>query len=212
MSDGKTKVLLVDDHRMVLDSLSMLLAKYGDYQVVATFTNGHDVIPYIRKHKVDLIITDSRMPQMSGIQLCEKIFAFDAQMKVIMISMIEDPSEILGALDLGVKAYLSKSLSVEQLLSAIKEVLEGKRYLSNEVILALNTPIIHNHKLVNGFTLREVEIIQLIAQELSTSEIAERLFISVHTVDTHRKNLYQKAGVKSAVGLALYALKNRLIS
>lgn len=212
MSESKVKVLLVDDHRMVLDSLSMLLSKYEDYQVVATFTNGHDVVPYLKEHTVDLIITDSRMPEMSGTDLCRQILAYNPDFKVIMISMIEDSSEIRAALESGVKAYLPKSLSVEELLTAIREVLNGKKYLSNDAIVALNKSTVADAKQMSGLTIRELEITKLIAQEYSTSEIAERLFISVPTVETHRKNLFQKTGVKSAIGLVLFAIKNRLLN
>jgi DNA-binding NarL/FixJ family response regulator len=211
MSHVKTRVLLVDDHKMVLDSLSMLLSSSNDYQIVAAFTSGREVVPYIRKNKVDLIITDSRMPEMSGLELCKEIFAFDPNFKVIMISMIENPSEIRAAMDLGIRAYLPKSLSADELLTAIGEVLLGKRYLSNEAILTLNMPPASINRQISGLTGRELEIIKLIAQELSTIEIAERLFISVATVETHRKNLMQKTGAKSAIGLVLFAIKHGLL-
>lgn len=211
MSGVKTKVLLVDDHKMVLDSLSMLLSNSDEFDVVATFTDGREVLPFLRTNEVDLVITDSRMPEISGLDLCSQIFAYRPDFRIVMISMIEDPAEIRKAMDLGIKAYLPKSLSAVELITAIKEVLSGKRYLSNDSIVTLNSSNIANSRLANSLTGRELEIIRLIAQELSTSEIAERLFISVATVETHRKNLFHKTGVKNAIGLVLFAVKHRLL-
>jgi len=211
MSEIKTKVLLVDDHKMVLDSLSMLLSNSEEFDVVAAFTDGREVLPYLRHNKVDLVITDSRMPEISGLELCRQIFAYFPDFRIVMISMIEDPAEIRKAMDLGVKAYLPKFLSADELITAIREVLGGKRYLSSDSIVTLNSSTIASGKVPSGLTSRELEIIRLIAQELSSIEIAERLFISVATVETHRKNLFQKTGVKNAIGLVLFAVKHRLL-
>ena len=207
----KTKVLLVDDHKMILESLSMFLSNSEEFVVVAAFTDGREVLPYLRNHKVDLMITDSRMPEISGLELCSQILHEMPDFRIVMISMIEDPSEIRKAMDLGIRAYLPKSLSADELISAIKEVLDGRRYLSNGSLVDLNAANIESGKVASGLTSRELEIIRLIAKELSTFEIAERLFISVATVETHRKNLFQKTGVKNAIGLILFAVKHRLL-
>ncbi len=211
MYGAKTKVVIVDDHKMVLDSLSLLLSTHSDFEVAAGFTDAKKVLPYIKSFEADLLITDSRMPVMSGFELSREVLAYDGDFKIVMISMIEDPAEIRRAMDLGISAYLPKFLSSDELVTAIRDVVQGKKYLSNESILTLNTPAADGSKQLNGLTVREIEIIRLIAQELSTSEIAEKLFISVTTVETHRKNLFQKTGVKNAIGLVLFAIKNRLL-
>lgn len=211
MYGAKTKVVIVDDHKMVLDSLSLLLSTHSDFEVVAAFTDAKKVLPYIKSFEADLLITDSRMPVMSGFELSREVLAYDGDFKIVMISMIEDPAEIRRAMDLGISAYLPKFLSSDELVTAIRDVVRGKKYLSNESILTLNTPAADGSKQLNGLTVREIEIIRLIAQELSTSEIAEKLFISVTTVETHRKNLFQKTGVKNAIGLVLFAIKNGLL-
>jgi DNA-binding NarL/FixJ family response regulator len=211
MSGTKTKVVIVDDHKMVLDSLSLLLSTYPDFEVVATFTDARKVMPFVISGNVDLIITDSRMPLMDGFELSRTVLSYQSDFKIVMISMIEDPAEIRRALDLGISAYLPKFLSSDELITAIRDVVMGKKYLSNESILTLHAPAVESTKQLNGLTGRELEIIRLIAQELSTSEIAEKLFISVPTVETHRKNLFQKTGVKNAIGLVLFAIKNKLL-
>lgn len=211
MVENFIRVLLVDDHKMVLESLSMLLSTLDDIVIVGKFTDGNQVLPFLKTNQVDLLITDSRMPEMSGLDLTKQVLAYKSDMKVIMISMIENPEEIRVAMEAGISAYLSKSVSTDELITAIKAVLEGKRYLSNEIIVSLNSGNKSDAVRLSGITVRELEVLKLVAQELSSNEIAEKLFISVPTVETHRKNLFQKTGSKTAIGLVLFAVKNRLL-
>jgi DNA-binding NarL/FixJ family response regulator len=211
MIENFIRVLLVDDHKMVLESLSMLLSTLDDIVIVGKFTDGNQVLPFLKSNQVDLLITDSRMPEMSGLDLAKQVLAYKPDLKVIMISMIENPEEIRIAMEAGISAYLSKSVSTDELITAIKAVLDGKRYLSNEIIVSLNSGNRSDAVRLSGITVRELEVLKLVAQELSSNEIAEKLFISVPTVETHRKNLFQKTGSKTAIGLVLFAVKNRLL-
>lgn len=214
MSEKIIRVLLVDDHQMILDSLSMLLSSRPHISIAGKFTDGRKVLPFLKSNEVDLIITDSRMPELSGIDLVKQLLDNDQGTRIIMVSMVESPEEIRLALEVGVRGYLSKSVGVDELFMAITRVMEGKKYLSNEIIVSLSSPSSTDKgeaQRVKGLTARELEVLQLIAQEHSSSEIAERLNISVPTVETHRKNLFQKAGVKTAIGLVLFAIRNNLL-
>jgi DNA-binding NarL/FixJ family response regulator len=214
MSERSIRVLLVDDHKMVLDSLSMLVSSIDNIQVAGKFTEARKALQFIFQNHVDLVVTDSRMPDMNGHELSRQILAYNPALKIIMVSMIESPDEIKAAMELGISAYLSKSVSADELIVAINRVLDGKKYLSNEIIVSLTSGGPADKMEVSkvaGLTVREREILKLIAKEFSTNEIAEKLFISVPTVETHRKNLFQKTGSKSAIGLVLFAIKHKLL-
>ena len=213
MSISKAKILLVDDHQIVLDSLSLLLSSFPHIEVVATFTDGNHAIEFLETNPVDLLISDLRMPIMSGIELCELARKINPKIKLLVLTMIEDAKNVRAAVKLGVDGYLLKMTDADELLHAITTVLEGKKYFSDEVIieLALNKEDSNNYKNTTRLTIREVEILKLVGKEMSTNEIADKLFISVPTVETHRRNMMQKIGAKSVVGLVLFAAKNDLL-
>ena len=215
MTAKKARILLVDDHQIVLDSLSWLLASFDQIEVVGKFTNGNAALKYYREESADLIITDMRMPIMNGMELCLEARKINPDAKLLMLTMIEDAKQIREAVRIGVNGYLLKMADADELLGAIRLILEGKRYFSDEVVveLALERNETSNNKLgaFASLTIREVEILRLVGKEMSTNEIAEKLFISVPTVETHRRNLMQKIGAKSVVGLVLFAVKHDLL-
>lgn len=215
MTTQKARILLVDDHQIVLDSLSWLLASFDQIEVVGKFTDGNAALKYYREQSADLIITDMRMPIMDGMQLCLEARKINPKAKLLMLTMIEDAKQIREAVKIGVNGYLLKMADADELLSAIRSILEGKRYFSDEVVveLALERNEALNSKLgaFASLTIREVEILRLVGKEMSTNQIAEKLFISVPTVETHRRNLMQKIGAKSVVGLVLFAVKHDLL-
>ena len=215
MTSKKAQVVLIDDHQIVLDSLSWLLASFNHIEVVGKFTNGNHALEYYRRHGADLLITDMRMPIMSGVELCAEVRKIDPEAKVLMLTMIEDAKEIRQAVRIGVNGYVLKMADAAELLLAIRTVLDGKKYFSDEVVVELALGRDENMTTKPGsfakLTLRELEILKLVGKELSTNEIADKLFISVPTVETHRRNLMIKIGAKSVVGLVLFAVKYELL-
>jgi DNA-binding NarL/FixJ family response regulator len=215
MNPSRARVIIVDDHQIVLDSLSLLLRSFDGIDVVAKFTDGHIALEYYMQHGADLLITDMRMPSMSGVALCSEVRKINPDAIVLMLTMVEDAKQIREAIKVGINGYVLKLTDAEELLLAIRTVLEGRKYFSEQVIfeLAVGKDESTANKLGSfaRLTIRELEILRLVGKELSTNEIAEKLFISVPTVETHRRNLMQKIGAKSVVGLVLFAVKHELL-
>jgi DNA-binding NarL/FixJ family response regulator len=215
MDFSAARVLIVDDHEIVLDSLSLLLGSFDHISVVGKFTNGNDAIGYYQKYGADLVITDMRMPSMSGVALCTELRKINPNAVVLMLTMVEELKQIREAIKVGVNGYVLKMTDARELSLAVRTVLTGRRYFSEEVIVELSVGREESSSSKGGLfaklTLRELEILRLVGKELSTNEIAEKLFISVHTVESHRRNLMQKIGAKSVVGLVLFAVKHDLL-
>lgn len=215
MTTKKARVVLIDDHQIVLDSLSWLLASFDQIEVVGKFTDGNEALKFYQDQGADLLITDLRMPIMNGIDLCAAARKINSEAKVLMLTMIEDAKEIRAAVKVGVNGYVLKVADAAELFLAIRTVLTGKRYYSDEVVIELALEKDENTTTKPGtfakLTLRELEILRLVGKEMSTNEIADKLFISVPTVETHRRNLMQKIGAKSVVGLVLFAVKYDLL-
>lgn len=211
----KIKLLIVDDHQVILDSLKLLFKTIENIEVVSTLNDSRNVLSYLENQAVDIIISDLHMPYFSGIDLCLKLKKFP-KTKIILLTMAEDALHIREALRAGVHGYVLKRASKEELEKAIIQVMAGKKYYSESVIEELaSSPDddLNNNKVENieKLTSREIEILKLITMEYSTSEIAEKLFISVPTVESHRGNLMKKLQVKSAIGMVKYALKHGLV-
>ncbi|WP_221392398.1 response regulator transcription factor [Dyadobacter sp. NIV53] len=215
MTIKKARIILIDDHQIVLDSLSWLLASFDQIEVVGKYTNGKAALKHYQEQGADLLISDMRMPSMNGIELCIEARKINSDAKVLILTMIEDAKQIREAVKVGVNGYLLKIADGDELMIAIRTILDGKKYFSDEVVIELALGKNEANDLLQGtsakLTLREVEILKLVAKEMSTNEIAEKLFISVPTVETHRRNLMQKIGAKSVVGLVLFAVKHDLL-
>ncbi len=211
---NKSRIILVDDHQIVLDSLSLLLSSFEDIEIVAAFQDGNNAIEFIQQgNMVDLVVTDMRMPNMNGIELCAKLRVLYPEIKLLMLTMVEDAKQIREAIKIGIDGYVLKLTDVDELIKGIRTVIGGKKYFSDEVIIEL--AIWQDDSAKPGgyanLTIRELEILRHVGKEMSTNEIAEKLFISVATVETHRRNLMQKIGAKSVVGLVLFAVKHKLL-
>jgi DNA-binding NarL/FixJ family response regulator len=210
------KVILVDDHKIVLDSLSLLLGSIDNIEVVEVFENPNLVLPFLENHEVDIVITDCNMPIMSGIDLTYKIRTAHSSLKILLLTMAEDATHIRDAIKAGVHGYILKKTGKGELEKAITKILDGKKYYSEAVIdeLAATTGEDLNDsqpETIEHLTVREIEILKLISHEKSTAEIAESLFISISTVETHRANLMKKLAVKSSIGMVKFAIKHQIV-
>ncbi len=213
------QVLIADDHEIFLDSLSLLIATFPDVEVVGNCKNAQEAIHFIKNNKVDLLITDYRMPQMSGIELTIFLRRHHPEIKVLMLSVSEEADMIREAFQAGVWGYMMKRTGKTELQKAILTITSGQKYFSESVVFELMrlglTDNIPKEEVPNEFsqlTEREIDIIRLIAEELSSNEIAERLFIAPKTVETHRHNIIKKLNVKNTVGIVKYAIKNGLVT
>lgn len=202
------KVLLIDDHAIVLDGIEAILSQNTELEIIAKLSDGHMALSYLKTNIIDLVITDYSMPDMDGLSLVKKMKAQSPDVKVIMLSMHDESDIIREVLSAGLDGYILKKYAQKELLQAIDVVLNGGQYWSREVSIALlNTSYEKNDTLTD----RETEVLKLIVSELNSREIAEKLFISERTVETHRKNLMRKTNATNTVGLVKYAYANRLV-
>ncbi len=212
-----TKILLIDDHQIILDSLQMLFSTIPNMEVVGTIRESRKAKAFLENHEVDIVITDFNMPQMSGIDLTLQIKEFYPNVKVLLLTMVEDAPHIREAIKAGVNGYVLKKAGKDELEKAVLSLVVGKKYFSEAVIeelLASNDieDLNDTHpETMLHLTSREIEILKLVAQELPSNKIANKLFISMATVETHRSNLMKKLGSKTSIGLVKYAIKHGLI-
>jgi DNA-binding NarL/FixJ family response regulator len=206
----RMKILLVDDHTILLDGVKSLLKQEEDLQVVGQASSAEAALEFLKKQDVDLIITDYSMPGMDGLSLLNTVKRIAPSTKIILLSMHDEVHLVKEILKAGVNGYVLKKDTHKELLNAIHDVRNGKVYLSSDVnkmlIMNLNNP--DEGKLLTD---REREILKLIAKEYTNKNIAEELFISERTVETHRKNIFKKTGTNSLVGLMKFAYANNLI-
>ncbi len=205
-----TRVVLVDDHAILMDGIKSLLEKQEGLRVEKTFSTAESALKYFEREEADLLITDFNLPGMDGLSLIHTITRIRPDMRLIVLSMHNEVHLVKEILKAGVHGFVLKNDSHRELVQAIEDVQAGKIYLSSDVnkllIQNLNNP--DEGKLLTD---REREIVKLIAKEYSNKEIAEQLFISERTVETHRKNIFRKTGTNSLVGLIKFAYANNLI-
>lgn len=213
MTGMKIKILIADDHKMFREGIKALLQKEKMIEVCGDADNEQDILSLIKLSRPDVVLMDIDMGTTSGINLTEKIKAYDGSINVLAVSMHGDKEYVVKMLEAGAVGYILKNAGKEEMLRAIKCVAVGDTYLSGEVSKNLMFGRIEKSKAEKSISLtkREIEILKLIAQEFSNNEIASQLFVSVRTVDTHRRNLMEKLAVKNTAGLVKYAFRNKLV-
>jgi len=205
-----TRVVLVDDHAILLDGIKSLLEKDEHLQIVLMANTAEKALEYLKTTQADLLITDFNLPGMDGLSLIHTIKRICPELKIIVLSMHNEVHLVKEILRTGVNGFVLKNDSHKELVLAIADVLDGKVYLSSDVnkMLIKNIQNPDEGKLLTD---REREIVKLIAKEYSNKDIAEELFISERTVETHRKNIFRKTATSSLVGLIKFAYANNLI-
>jgi len=210
-------ILIVDDHTVLRQGLKKMLSglrKFLDIQMTEA-DSGAQAILKINQKDFNLIIMDYKMTDTSGLETIRRILRFKPRMKIIILSNYDDLVFVESVRDAGAKGYLLKSIDSEELVKAINTVLAGKIYYSNEIALKLlesNESDKSSYRYAKVLlTKREIEILKLIGMELSTQQIAEKLFISKKTVDSHRQNLRHKLNVTNTAGLVNAAHKMNLL-
>ena len=211
------KLLLADDHNIILDGLSQMFAEDDEIKVISTANNGLEVLEKLKVTSFDIIILDINMPQMDGMQCAKEILKLYPNQKVMMLTMNEEKSIIEKMISIGVKGFLLKTTEKEELINAIKMVNSGKEYFSSSITKIMMSTSqkdkpSSNLEALALLTEREIEIIKYIAEGLSSIEIGEKLFISPRTVETHRTNIIKKINVNNVAGMVRFAFQNNLIS
>lgn len=210
------RLLLVDDHQLILDSLQTLFLSIPSVQVVGVVNDSRRVPDVLALTNVDVMLCDLHMPHLSGIDLTLQLRRSHPFVKVILLTMAEDAPTIREAVRAGVSGYALKRAGRNELERAITTIMTGQRYFSPAVLAQLSGSTDDTETIdcdpATALTDREVDVLRLIADENPTHLIASKLYISVPTVETHRRHLMQKLGVKSVVGMVKYAMKHGLVS
>ncbi len=211
------RILLADDHKLIRDGLCALIASEKDMKVVAEAENGRDAVALVKQHTPDIVVMDINMPDLNGIDATKMILEENPDVKVIALSIHSTSRFVKEMLKAGVSGYLVKHCAYQELANAIRLVMKNKPYLSSQIIgmvmddYAANFP--SNKKSVFSIlSPREREILQLVTEGMKSDKIASRLFISIKTVSSHRRQIMKKLELSSIAELTRYAISEGLIS
>ena len=205
------EIVVADDHKILLEGIVSLFNLVDDIEVVGTASNGVEVLELLKTKKVDLLLMDINMPVLNGIKTTKEVLRTFPYVKVIGLSMYDQHSYFKRMMKSGASGYLLKTDSSEEIMTAIKEVYLGKRYISSQMLRHFSSMdyLVNDSK--TELSRRELEIVQLISEGHTDQRIADKLNISRHTTNTHRKNILQKMDVKNAAELVRKALEQGLI-
>lgn len=213
------KVAHIDDHTLLRKSLKLVVDSFQGMQVVCETGSGDELLHYLNHNDVDILLLDIQMPGVDGYELCKIIKVKFPELKILTVSQLTTREAVSKIMEYGAHGFFTKNARPEQLEIAIKSVME-RDYYFDMTLSGILKEAIHwsDHQDVipkpNGVELtpKEIEIIKWASQELSSKEIAEKMFISINSVDTHRKNILNKTGCKNFLGVVVWALKHKLIS
>ncbi len=209
------KIVIADDHRMVRKAWEILLEERADFSVVGQASNGQEVVSFLEKNKADIILMDLDMPVMNGFEATEKIKNRFPWVKVIGLSMQKDYAYIQKMFSVGASGYLTKNASEMELFEAVEQVAGGEKYISKEVSQVLSSRLINKEQAeesepYSDLTKREMEVIKLIMAGKTTNQIAEKLFLSTKTIESHRRSIFKKLNVKN-IAQMLQKVQGRII-
>lgn len=212
-------ILLVDDHQIVRDGIKSLFLDDDEINFIYEAENGVEACKIIKDHSgdIDLVLMDINMPEMTGIECTEKIKEEYPDMKILILSMLNEDEHIKKVLKAGASGYILKNSGKKDLLNAINEVSNGKYFFSEQATQSIMMDLmgqkgrrVETDNDTVPLTERELEVLEYIVKEFTNQEIAEKLFISVRTVDAHRRNLLEKVGARNTAGLVRYAMEKEL--
>ncbi|TXE11226.1 response regulator [Algoriphagus aquimarinus] len=204
------RIVLLDDHHIVLEGLRFLLDQDPAFSVLASFTQPEKVIPFLQTHETDILLTDYSMSGMNGLELIKKVKANYPSVKCVLLSMHDEPAVVRDAMKSQISGFLFKNISKAELKNALQKINSGLVYISPEISTQLLN--VRQNQLDISLTEREMDILELIIKEFSNKQIADTLQISERTVETHRKNVFRKTSTTNLVGLMKYVFENKLMS
>ena len=210
------KIILLDDHQMFRDGVKAVLCDEEQVEVIGEPGLGKELFTLLERVKPDLLITDISLPDISGIEVAARVSAMYPEIKILILSMHTSEEFIVRALEAGANGYLPKDTSMKELLDAIYTIYAGENYFNKDISNTILKSFTSKSKTTaaenryENLTKREKEIFELVVDGLTNKEIADKLFISIRTVDSHKTNILQKLELKSTVGLVKYALKHKL--
>jgi len=211
------RVFITDDHEIYLEGLALLLGKQEGIEVIGTATSGKELLDQVRDLQADVLLLDVYLPDLGEEEILQQIRASRPELRIIYLTLLRGTRYIHKLSKYNIQGYVLKNASLDELLLAIKTVQDGGSYFSKNIHIGdrdedfRNTITIEDKQIDEILSRRELEVLRLICKEYSNAEIADKLFLSVSTVETHRKNLIAKLGVNNTVGLVKFALRNNLI-
>jgi two-component system, NarL family, response regulator NreC len=211
------RVFITDDHEIYLEGLSLLLGKQEGIEVIGTATSGKELLEQVRDLKADILLLDVYLPDLGEEEIVQQIRAARPDLRIIYLTLLRGTRYVHKLSKYNIQGYVLKNASLDELLQALRSVQDGGTYFSRDIHIGdrdedfRNTITIEDKQIDEILSRRELEVLRLICKEFSNAEIAEKLFLSVSTVETHRKNLIAKLGVNNTVGLVKFALRNNLI-
>jgi DNA-binding NarL/FixJ family response regulator len=211
---NKIRLAIIDDHAVVLDGLKTMLKTFENLEVLYTTQSGHQLLEHFQSDLPDVLLMDIQMPEISGIDLCKQITKQHPSVKIIAFTSFDDSNYVKQIFRSGAKGYLLKNSDKQTIVKAVETVMQNEEYMDDAIKkILLQESITGQRRSIFEvpLTKREKEILKLIADGLSSQEIANKLFISLRTVETHRLNLNQKLDVKNTAGLMKEALKRGFI-
>lgn len=204
----KIKIAIADDHQLFIDGIKSILSNELDISIIAEATNGLDLIKKIESGLLpDIIVTDIRMPVMDGIAATKVLTKEFPKIPVLALTMYDQSADVLEMLEAGAKGYVTKDVQKQELISAIHLLINGEKYFSKNLPADLKDWFNNDTEEI-ALTRREKEILILLSKGRTTFQIARELKLSKFTIDTHRKNIHKKLGIKSNAGLVRYAMEN----
>ena len=215
----KIRVMIVDDHQVVRDGLKRYISNDEQLELVNEAENGNQALEFLQETPTDITLCDLNMPEMDGLEFTEQVVKNNMSTKVIILTMMDEPQYIKQLMGSGAEGYLFKNSGIDEVKKAIFNVHKGETYLSKEVTEKLTQYVIKRNKSNPknskfGFHVelsdRELEVLELIIKEYSNQEIADKLFISVRTVEAHKRNMIEKTGSRNIAGLVMYAIVHQL--
>lgn len=200
------KVFIIDDHPMVIEGIRQMLQNADDLRIVGSAVDGYAALEALKSTAADVALVDINLPDLDGIELCKKLRERFPKIKILGLSTFKERSYITRMIDAGASGYLLKNANGEELSEAIHAAHRGRMYMSMEAAQTIARPAAEKPDLPL-LTSREKEVLALIAEGMTNNEIAEKLFISPLTVDSHRKNLLAKFGVKNTAAMVKYGIE-----
>ncbi len=211
----KIKVIVVDDHKLVTDCISLFLRDSENISVIGVAHSGNDALELLKKEEPHVVLLDISMPDMTGIEATSIIKKKHPSINVLILSMHSDYNNISDSIDAGADGYVPKDVASKELAEAINAVYNGNNYfhksISEEIVKNYANKKKKASEVLPQLTKRELEVLKLFAEGYSNNEIAEKLFLSVRTVESHKNHILQKTKIKNSVELVKFAIKNKIV-
>lgn len=209
----KIRIILADDHHILIDGIESILNEAPQLHVIGKASSANAAEGLVKKLQPDLLLTDISMGAVSGLDLTKRVLQQFPLTRIIVLTMHDDAQHITDMLQAGALGYLLKNVKQAELFTAIEQVMQGQQYIQQSLASEYNRFIQQKkqNKKTTQLTPREIEIIKMIAQEMTTVQISRQLFLSEHTVETHRKNIVRKTNAKTAIGIVNYARENGIL-